>query len=96
MSTGTTARHVLPWTSMTPEQQADHLVHGHGYDADYYDRQGLTNAEVAERFITETQPSKLDENYPWPATGAFLHQSDHDEGTIATWVGLNHDHSKAL
>lgn len=28
---------VIAWEAMTVRQQAEHLVHGHGYDADWYD-----------------------------------------------------------
>lgn len=87
-------RHVLPWEAMTPRQRAEHLVYGHGYDADYYDQQGLTDAEVVERFMVETPPRLPDENYPWPSTGAWLHQCDHDEGTVHEWTALTHEHDK--
>lgn len=89
------ARHVIAWESMTARQQAEHLVYGHGYDADYYAAQELTNAQVVEAFITETGPTVPDDNYPWPKTGAWLHQCDHADATIAEFPGLDHDHNKA-
>lgn len=88
------ARRVITWDSMTPFQRAEHLVYGHGYDKDYYEEQGLTNAEVVDRFVHEVTPKISTENYPWPSTGAHLHTDDH-EHPFTDWPDLAHDHDKA-
>lgn len=86
--------HVLPWEQMTVAQQAEHLVHGHGFNADYWydgehgERSHLdTDAEVAAWYANhwDTEARDLehaeDHNSQTPGGGAIHCRHDHTKET---------------
>lgn len=71
--------HVVPWDRMTPRQQAEHLVHAHGLDGDYFDLQGIVNTAAAvDAWLTFRPPIAPDESYAHPAGRTDWHDGDHD------------------
>lgn len=78
---------VIAWEALTPRQQAEHLVHGHGFDEDYFhdpSRPEPHNDELVEEL------ARWDD-----AQRARWHEEDHKElqpeDSILRFI---HDHEK--
>lgn len=76
---------VIAWESMTPRQQAEHLVHGHGYDADWYidaegklifgDNELVVLAWTGDYEVAEERDDGSEQ--PYPGGRDHEHATDH-------------------
>jgi hypothetical protein len=89
MSAGTPVPAVVPWEDMTPRQQAEHLVHGHGWDAPYFFEPGEGD-DAAVVTIMATRWTAED-RLSWHRED---HAEDHGWGRDGMGGGRPHLHDK--
>jgi hypothetical protein len=80
---------VLPWEAMSPQQQAEHLVHGHRLDHDYWgpDKPELTgDADVVAWYRDEHTTKERREE----------HTDDHAEDAVGNIELPPHRHTKGV
>lgn len=74
--------HFIPWSQMTPRQQAEHLVYAHGFDSDYLGMTG--DPDAVQHFLSRTARARADWHTPEHGDD-YLHggrdncQHDHDK-----------------
>jgi hypothetical protein len=94
--------HFKPWEAMTPREQAEHLVHAHGFDSEMFFRADvpslsrlLIDVDVVDAFTTGEHPDDDAHGYSYPsAEGRDLwHAEDHEEYERGGGP-IDHDHTK--